>query len=128
MLIATTAVSVRHSLRANREAATAQAVNDFLQNDLLAQASTSNQAGTGKGGTSTKPDPDLKVRTALDRAAVRIAGKFDRQPELEASIRDTMGQTYLDLGLFPDAEKILNRGWRSSSVCLVASILRRCIP
>ena len=42
----------------------AQAVNDFLQNDLLAQASAANQSGP-----SVKPDPDLKVRTALDRAA-----------------------------------------------------------
>jgi eukaryotic-like serine/threonine-protein kinase len=104
VLIATMAVSIRQSLRANREAAAAQAVNDFLQNDLLAQASTSNQ-----GGTSGRPDPDLKVRTALDRAAVRIAGKFERQPELEASIRDTMGESYLDLGLFPEARLQLER-------------------
>jgi eukaryotic-like serine/threonine-protein kinase len=37
-------------------------------------------------------DPDLKVRTALDRAAQRIAGKFDQQPEVEASIQETMGR------------------------------------
>jgi hypothetical protein len=61
-----------------------QAVNVFLQNDLLAQASASNQPGL-----SGKPDPDLKVRTALDGAAARITGKFDHQPEVEAAIRDT---------------------------------------
>jgi tetratricopeptide (TPR) repeat protein len=55
------------------------------------------------------PDPDLKVRTALDRAALRIAGKFDRQPEVEASIRDTIGQTYLDLGLYPEARNQFER-------------------
>ena len=104
VMIAATAVSVRQTLRANREMAAAQAVNDFLRNDLLAQASTSSQAAP-----SAKPDPDLKVRTALDRAAVRIAGKFDRQPELEASIQDTIGQAYLDLGLFADARKQLER-------------------
>jgi tetratricopeptide (TPR) repeat protein len=86
------------------EAATAQAINDFLQNDLLAQASISNQSGPG-----TNPDPDLKVRTALDRAAGRIAGKFDRQSEVEAAVRDTIGQTYLDLGLYPEARKQLER-------------------
>jgi serine/threonine protein kinase len=98
VLIAASAVSIRQSIRANREAAVAQAVNDFLQNDMLAQASAANQSGP-----STKPDPDLKARTALDRAAARIAGKFDREPEVEAAIRDTIGQTYIDLGLYPEA-------------------------
>lgn len=99
------AVRARKAERATAaEAATAQAINEFLQNDLLAQASASNQAGP-----STKPDPDLKVRTALDRAAARIAGKFDRQPEVEAAIRDTIGQTYMELGLYPEGGKQLQR-------------------
>jgi len=97
-------VSIRQSIRANREAAVAQAVNDFLQNDLLAQASAATQSGP-----SARPDPDLKVRTALDRAAVRIAGKFDSAPEVEAAIRDTIGQTYMDLGLYPEARTQLER-------------------
>ena len=74
---------------ATTEAATAKAVNDFLQNDLLAQASASSQARP-----DTKPDPDLKVRTALDRAAARITGKLPKQPLVEASIRQTIGNTY----------------------------------
>jgi tetratricopeptide (TPR) repeat protein/predicted Ser/Thr protein kinase len=90
--------------RADTEAATADAVNGFLQNDLLAQASANNQSGP-----TAKPDPDLKVRTALDRAAERITGKFNQQPEVEAAIRDTMGQTYTDLGLYPEARKQLER-------------------
>jgi len=104
VLVVAAAVSIRQSLRANREAAVAQAVNDFLQNDLLAQASAANQAGP-----SAKSDPDLKVRTALDRAAVRIGGKFDRQPEVEAAIRDTIGKTYTSLGLYPEARKQLEQ-------------------
>jgi eukaryotic-like serine/threonine-protein kinase len=104
VLIAAAVISIRQSIRANKEAAVAQAVNDFLQNDMLAQASAANQSGP-----SAKPDPDLKVRTALDRAAQRITGKFDQQPEVEASIRDTIGQTYMDLGLYPEARKQLER-------------------
>ena len=50
-----------------QEAATAKAVVEFLQNDLLAQASATNQARP-----DTKPDPNLTVRTALDRAAQTI--------------------------------------------------------
>ena len=104
VLVAAAAISIRQSVRANREAAEAQAVNDFLQNDLLAQASASVQAGP-----RARPDPDLKVRTALDRAAERITGKFGRQPDVEAAVRDTIGQTYLDLGLYAEARTQLQR-------------------
>ncbi|HKS97008.1 MAG TPA: protein kinase, partial [Terriglobia bacterium] len=104
VLIAAAVISIRQSIRANHEAAAAQAVNDFLQNDLLAQASAANQSGP-----SAKPDPDMKVRTALDRAAARIGGKFRGQPEVVAAIRDTIGQTYADLGLYPEARTQLER-------------------
>jgi non-specific serine/threonine protein kinase/serine/threonine-protein kinase len=93
----------RERERADTEAAVSLAFADFLQNDLLAQAS-SNQSGL-----RAKPDPHLEVRTALDRAAVRIAGKFDRHPAVEAAIRDTIGQTYMDLGLYPEARTQLER-------------------
>lgn len=90
--------------RADVEAATAKAVNNFLQQDLLAQASAKNQARPG-----SKVDPDLKVRTALERAAAGIKGKFDKQPLVEASIRQTIGMTYRDLGLYAEAEPQLER-------------------
>ncbi len=45
VLILAAGISIWQSLRANREAAISQAVNDFLQNDLLAQASSNKQAG-----------------------------------------------------------------------------------
>ncbi len=104
VLLLAAAVSIRQSLRANREAAVAQAVSDFLQNDLLAQASAANQSGA-RG----KPDPHLEVRTALDRAAARVGGKFNQQPEVEAAIRDTIGQAYMDLGLYPEARTHMER-------------------
>ena len=83
---------------------TAQAVNDFLQNDLLAQASSDKQAAPNQ-----KPDPDLKVRTALDRAAARLEGKFAKQPLIEASVRQTIGSTYEDLGLYNEARRQFQR-------------------
>jgi eukaryotic-like serine/threonine-protein kinase len=104
VLIAAAIISIRQGIRANKEAAVAQAVNDFLQNDMLAQASAANQSGP-----SAKPDPDLKVRTALDRAAQSIAGKFDQQPQVEAAIRDTIGWTYVDLGLYGESRIQLER-------------------
>ena len=90
--------------RADDESATAKAVTDFLQNDLLTEATANAQARP-----DTKPDPDLKVRTALDRAAAGIAQKFDKQPLVEASIRQTIGNAYVDLGIYPEAQKHLER-------------------
>jgi tetratricopeptide (TPR) repeat protein len=90
--------------RADSEAASAKAVVDFLQNDLLAQASARNQSGPG-----AKPDPDIKVRTALERAVAKIDGKFDQQPEVEAAVRDTMGSTYAEMAQYPEARKQLER-------------------
>jgi len=97
-------VARRAEQTAAKEAASAKAVNDFLQNDLLAQASAKNQSGP-----SAKPNPDIKVRTALDRAAVRIEGKFDGQPEVEAAIRDTIGKTYAELAQYAESQKQLQR-------------------
>jgi hypothetical protein len=88
--------------RADDESATAKAINSFLQQDLLAQASANRQARR-----DSMPDPDLKVRTALDRAAASIEGKFGKQPLVEASMRLTIGVTYRDLGLYPQAQQQL---------------------
>jgi serine/threonine protein kinase/Tfp pilus assembly protein PilF len=110
-LVAGVIVSSWQAARARRaeqaaaqEVATAKAINDFLQHDLLAQASAFTQAKPG-----TRPDPDLKVRTALDRAAASIAGQFERQPAIEASIRSTIGQTYAELGLYDQAQHQLEQ-------------------
>jgi tetratricopeptide (TPR) repeat protein len=86
----------------------AKAVNDFLQDDVLAQASAM---------TQFKPDPDLKVRTALDRAAQNIQGKFGKQPAVEAEIRTTIGSTYYGLGLYAEA-----RAQQESALALQRSL------
>ena len=96
--------AARERDRALRAEQVAAAVNDFLQNDLLAQASARGQADS-----RAAPDPDLKVRTALDRAAARVAGKFESQPVVEASIRRTIGLAYFDMTLFSEAEPQLER-------------------
>jgi len=97
--------AVAEKQRADEEAATAIAISDFLQNDLLRQASLVEQ------GRDTKPDPEIKVRTALDRAAARIPGKFQGRPMVEAAIRQAIGTTYLNLNLPAEAgiqmEKVL---------------------
>ena len=96
--------ALAQSQRADTQSAVAQAVNEFLQNGLLAQAGARVQASP-----NTKPDPNLTVRAALDRAAGRIQGKFADQPAVEAAIRETIGTAYRDLGLFAEAVPHLER-------------------
>jgi serine/threonine protein kinase/Tfp pilus assembly protein PilF len=98
-----THIALTEKRRADTEAATARAVNDFLQNDLLAQASPNST------GLNNKPDPDLKVRTALDRAAARIQGRFENHPLVEAAIRQTISASYMDLGHNAEAMQQLER-------------------
>jgi tetratricopeptide (TPR) repeat protein len=74
----------------------ADAVNDFLNTDLLAQADP-----------RRSPDKDLKMRTVLDRAREKIDGRFAGQPLVEARIRNTLGTAYLGLGEYAIAEKLL---------------------
>ncbi len=81
--------------RAETEAKIARAVQEFLQKDMLAQASVYNHR--------LRPDPDIKVRTILDQAAAKVGDGFLDQPLVEASIRLTVGELYYQLGLYPQA-------------------------
>jgi serine/threonine protein kinase len=96
--------ALEESKRADAQSAAARAISDFLQNDLLAQASSLTQSGP-----TITANPNLTVRSALDRAAERIAGKFDADPAIEAAVRQTIGMTYRDLALYPEAEQQLER-------------------
>ena len=86
---------------AEEERAVAQAVNDFVQTDLLGQVDLENQPGGP--GVSTPRDPDIKVRTVLDRAAKTIGSRFANQPRVEAAIRLTLSKAYYALGRYPEA-------------------------
>ncbi|MGO9466027.1 MAG: tetratricopeptide repeat protein [Isosphaeraceae bacterium] len=90
--------------RAESEAAIAKAVNEFFNKDVLAQAAVHLQTGP-----SIKPDPDITVRTALDRSASKIGERFASQPLVEASIRHTIGEAYFHLGLYAKAFSHLER-------------------
>jgi tetratricopeptide (TPR) repeat protein len=74
--------------KAADEAAVAKAVNDFLQNDLLAEANPE----------KNPRKKQVTVEEVLGRAAARIDGKFGGQPLVEAAIRSTIGVTYRLLG------------------------------
>ncbi len=60
------------------------------------------------------PDPNLTIRDALDRAAAAVGDKFKDRPELEASIRRTVGDAYRELG---DNEKAIAQLRQSADIC-----------
>lgn len=84
---------------AKNESAIQKAINRFLREDILAQASAFTQSDS-----IFQPDPDLTVKQALDRASERIGQRFEDQPLIEAAIRRTIGTAYADLGVYPDSQ------------------------
>lgn len=97
-------LAVAEKLRADQQAAIAQAVNDFIQNDLLGQANKSEQLGY-----AATSGPNVKARSLLDRACRSIDETFKDQPLLEAEIRQAIGSAYVGLGLAKEAIEQLSR-------------------
>jgi eukaryotic-like serine/threonine-protein kinase len=94
------AEETRQRLRAERaehqaaaEAALAQAVSEFLQQDLLRQADSAEQVDGGFAA-----DPHLTVREALRRAGERVDKRFRDRPLEEAAVRLAIGDAYRGLG------------------------------
>ena len=90
------------AVEAKHQAEIAQAVNDFLNDDLLATVAPSSHPGRGR---------NVMMRDVLDVAAIRIdeasrpGGRFVDKPLVEASIRHMLAGTYFRLGEFGEAER-----------------------
>lgn len=82
----------RERTEATRQARIAQAVNEFLNQDLLAAADPARTA-----------DRDVTMRSVVDIASSKVKGRFPNEPLVEAAIRRTLGQTYIGLGLYEQA-------------------------
>ncbi|MCP4246299.1 MAG: tetratricopeptide repeat protein [bacterium] len=76
---------------AHREMLKAERVNRFMHDALEAASLVSTRH-------------DLTVRELLDRAAQRVGIEFADQPEMEAAVRLTIGNSYLGIGQFDEAE------------------------
>ena len=90
----------RERLEAQRQARIAQAVNDFLNNDLLASVDP-----------TRTPDRDVTVRTVLETAAKKIDGGFAGEPLVAAAVRRTIGRTFSGIGVLDEAEKHLKAAY-----------------
>jgi serine/threonine protein kinase/tetratricopeptide (TPR) repeat protein len=77
----------------------AEAINNFLINEFLAEASPEhNPVGS-----------DAALVKIVDKAAKKIDAAYAQQPELEAPLRKTLGETYWSLGRDDVAEPHLRR-------------------
>lgn len=81
--------------RARLEAIKAQRVSDFLVD--LFEVSDPTEA---RGET-------IPARELLDSGAVRIQADLAEQPEIKATLMNVMGKVYTSLGLYPQAEQLL---------------------
>jgi tetratricopeptide (TPR) repeat protein len=73
--------------RAEREAATATAINQFLNEDLLQRANPYQEARR-----------DLTVREALEQASLTVDERFADQPAVAASLHWTLANSLLGVG------------------------------
>jgi len=83
--------------RANREAAAARNVSDFL-----VQMFNVSDPGEARGNSVT-------AREILDRASADVDRRLAAEPELQARMMETMGAVYRKLGLNAKAEPLLER-------------------
>ncbi|HET9767961.1 MAG TPA: tetratricopeptide repeat protein, partial [Thermoanaerobaculia bacterium] len=89
--VVTVALTTLQSRRADRERVKAEKVTEFLV-DLFKVS-----------------DPDapnsrtITAREILDAGAQRVAGELKGQPDVQATLFDTIGRVYVNLGLYPEA-------------------------
>ncbi len=83
--------------RAQTEAKAAQEIVDFLVGLFAAPHPLRSQGS------------DVLAREILDRGARRIRDELDDQPETQATLMDTIGHVYANLGMYDDAVALLRR-------------------
>ena len=91
-------VAEQRLVEAQRQAKITEAVNEFINKDLLASADPARTRGR-----------DVTIREVLDAASKKVEEKFKNEPLIEAAIRETMGRIYRKLGEFKSAEPHLER-------------------
>ena len=94
--------AIRAERSARAEAGIAMQVSEFLVG--LFQVS---DPGEAKGNTVT-------AREILDMGAHKIRTELNDQPLIQARLMDTMGNVYVNLGLFKQAEALLQKALRIS--------------
>ncbi len=91
-------VSTLFAIGQARARAEAQAVVDFLTNDVLTSADPARAKRW-----------EVTLSEVLDVASENLEAKFEDKPLVEASIRHTLGKTYLTVGRYDEAEPHIKR-------------------
>lgn len=92
------ALALANAERARAEAAKAEAVTDFLTR-MLESIDPARAQGV-----------EVTVREVLDGAAAAIeSGELSEEPEVVAHVRITIGATYLAIGRYDDAERLVRQ-------------------
>jgi tetratricopeptide (TPR) repeat protein len=89
------ATAQRQTVIAKREAETARQTTDFLV-DLFKISDPSEARGNS-----------LTAREVLDKGAARVEARLTKQPEIQATLMDTLGTVYMRLGLYAQAKPLL---------------------
>ena len=89
------ATAQRQTVIAKREAETARQTTAFLV-DLFRISDPSEARGNS-----------LTAREVLDKGAARVEGQLAKQPEIQATLMDTLGTVYMGLGLYGQAQPLL---------------------
>jgi serine/threonine protein kinase len=97
--------ATEETTKAEEERDATDRVVQWVAQDLLGQASSFNQLRF-----HGEVDPDLRLRTALDRAVKLSQDHFAARPRVEFKLRHLIGRTYLDMGDGEAALKHLERG------------------
>jgi tetratricopeptide (TPR) repeat protein len=90
------AAAQRQTLRAEAEARTSKKATQFLVE--LFKIFDPSEA---RGNTVT-------AREMLDKGAVRIEGELAKEPEIQATLMDTVGTVYMGLGLYAQARPLID--------------------
>ena len=88
--------------KANQEAVVANAISDFLEQDLLGLAGAEAQLSAG-----LKPDPQLKLVTLLERARLQIDERFTDLPAVRNRLKSTVANSFHRIGRYQDAASML---------------------
>jgi serine/threonine-protein kinase len=91
--------------RARLEAAKAERINQFLQGLFASADPNWYSAGRGRGG-------EIKVVEVLADAERRVEKELSAEPEIAAELHQTIGGTYLGLGMAEKAEPHFRRAFQ----------------
>ena len=101
VLIAGVMMSTVFAVRADRQAKISQSVVEFLTEDVLMSADTTRAKRW-----------EITLGEILDMASENLKTKFSDEPLVEASIRHTLGTTYLSVGKYAVAEPHIESAYR----------------